>query len=307
MSLQGADDVDLDPEPAIPRSPRSALSRRSIGVNPENRGTTARHYSRGGTPSYKALRHCPEAGVPVETRPLQVVARVGRAPAAARRPDARLFPRRSLPRCVQPAIGVAGSDRQRRVRWVREHEVLLPDHRRDQPLSPAVRPRGPAAEEEGHVRAHLQGGGGEATGVSDAIGTGEGAEHGRRVGAPAAQASRDRDALLHRDLDAIGDAEPAPERLRSPRGQVAGPVELGAVRDAAGHLAAAAARDPDPDGVGQVERYHERLEVVVAVGAQRPHPQYEVHLGGGARQEVDRLGFRLHSVIRSAFPLVARR
>jgi hypothetical protein len=70
MSLQGADDVDLDAETRLPRSDRSVTRCRTIGKDPEHGWTAAGHYSRGGTQTYKLPRNGLEKWMPLETRPL---------------------------------------------------------------------------------------------------------------------------------------------------------------------------------------------------------------------------------------------
>jgi hypothetical protein len=108
---------------------------------------------------------------------------------------------------------------------------------------------------------------------------GQRAEHRRCVRAAAAEPRRDRNALLDHEVEAVHHAEAAAERLGGAGGQVGGSVELGPVRDVAHDRPSATANEVHPDLVCEVEGHHERLEIMIAVGAQRTDAEHEVHLG----------------------------
>ena len=205
MSLQGADDVDLDAETRLPRSGRRATRCRTIGKNPEYGRTAARHYSRGGTQTYKVPRNGPEEWMTVETWPLQVVPGDGPSPPAVRRQSVRRRGRygraaRFLSRCVKPSVSVPCPDRQRGIERVGEDEVERRHPSGGKLLPSSSRPGGSTSEEEGDVRSHLERCFEQGYGVADLVGAGQRAEHGRCVRAAAAEPRRDRDALLDQQI-----------------------------------------------------------------------------------------------------------
>jgi hypothetical protein len=74
MSLQGADDVDLDPLGPDPlHCACGAARRRAIPEDPKHGRTAARHYSRERPFTYKLTQHRPQRWVTVEASLLQVV------------------------------------------------------------------------------------------------------------------------------------------------------------------------------------------------------------------------------------------
>src|SRR5690242_3171713 len=76
MSLQGADDVDLDvPCAGLPCERRGPLRRRPIPEQPEDARSAPRHYSCLRALSYKAVGEGPQLRMTLETWTLQVVLR----------------------------------------------------------------------------------------------------------------------------------------------------------------------------------------------------------------------------------------
>src|SRR6185369_15584947 len=288
MSLQGADDVDLDvPCAGLPCARRGPLRRRPIPEHPEDARSAPRHYSYLRPLSYKAIGERLQLRMTLKTWTLQVVLRLSVSESRAIGAGGR-DPLRHVPaHLFEPAVRVARADREARVPRVEEHEVERRDGRARELLAAAARPRRSGAEEERHVGAHLEPRREEARAIADPVDPGERAQHRRRVGAAAAQPGGDRDALLDGEVDAIGDAEPPTERLRRARREVRGPVELRASRHAAAHLPLPAGGRAHDDLVGEVERHHQGRELVVAVGAARADAQDEVHLRRRARPERD--------------------
>src|SRR5690349_22497572 len=170
MSLQGADDVDLDvPCAGLPCERRGPLRRRPIPENSEDGRSAPRHYSDLRAFPYKAIGEGLQLRMALETWTLQVVFRLSlsesRAIGARRRHALRQIPAH----LVEPAVGVPRADREARVPRVEEHEVERRDGGGRELLAAAAGPRRPGAEEERHVGAHLEPGGAERRAIADPV------------------------------------------------------------------------------------------------------------------------------------------
>ena len=274
-----------NPVPPLRQRPLAGPGRPSIPKQTEHRWTTAAHYRHRSTVLFKEGPEPPQLRKASETRRLKVVPDVVGPEGAYSRcepPNGR-----TRTGVVEPAVGVAGADGQARISRIGEENVEVRHARRAEPLAAPPRPGSPAREEEGDVRAQRQGGGRQRPAVADPVGAGQAAEHRRCVGASSSEAGRDRDALHHPYMTAVGDPESPPELLGGAGGEVRGPVQLGMAGTAAAHLSGAAGKHAHLDVVGEVERDHQALDLVVAVGARRPDPQDQVHLGGGSGGETE--------------------
>src|SRR5690349_16069752 len=124
MSLQGANDVDLDVLCAgLPCARRGPLRRRPTAEHPENGRSAPRHYSYLRPLSYKAIGEGPQLRMMLETWTLQVV--LGPSPSESRAIGARGGDAlRHVPaHLVEPAVRVARADREAGIPRVEEHEV----------------------------------------------------------------------------------------------------------------------------------------------------------------------------------------
>ncbi len=209
---------------------------------------------------------------------LEVVPRAGwREPARAAEQASCSAP---LTRLVEPRVRFAGADGESRVLREEEHEIERRNVGRTEPLAASRGPGRAGPQEERHVRADRERGPAERLAISNAEGARQATEHRRGVRRAAAQPRRHRRALVDAHGDRVAQAEPLAERDRGAGGQVRLAAQLGAAGDMAGD-GPGPRRDAHVHPIAQVERRHEREDVVVAVGPGWPDAQDQVHLGRG--------------------------
>jgi len=248
----------------------------------ENRRTTSRHHSDERAGSTEPPQERCQRGAVHQTGLLEIVPRPGcreRKGAAGRAGGST-----SPTRLVEPGVGIAGPDRERGVLREEQHQVERGYVGRTQPFAAARRPGRPRAEEERNIGPDRERDPPQRLAIAHAERPRQAADHGRRVRRAAAQPRGHRRALVDADGDGVAGAEPVAEGQRRAGGEVRLPAQLGPAGDMAGD-GPRPWRDADVHPIAEVERRHEREDVVVAVGAGRPDAQDQVHLGRGGRGE----------------------
>ena len=107
--------------------------------------------------------------------------------------------------------------------------------------------------------------------------SGEAAQHRSRIGRAAAEAGRNRDALVERDSHIGGAAELLRQRRRRPRRQIVARIQGAGER--AGYAEAEGFGRRDLQRVGERGEGDEAVQLVIAVGAAAGHMEVEVELG----------------------------
>jgi len=211
-----------------------------------------------------------------QTGSLEVVPRPGQREAT--RPAEGGGASQDLTRLVEPGVRIAGPDREPGIERVEENEVERRYPRGHEPLAPAGGPGRTGPQEERDVRADGERQVGEGRSVPDPEAASEATEHGRGIRGATAQPRGHGRALVDPDLHPVLHPESLLEGERRAGSEVPFPGELGHPGDGAGHRAAPGG-EAQKDLVAEVERRHEREDLVVAVGAQRTDAEVEVHLG----------------------------
>ena len=190
---------------------------------------------------------------------------------------------------VEPSVGVAGADGQRRILREHQNEVERVEIQGRKQLAPTGRPGRTRAQKEGHVRSHRERDLPECLRVLHRKCARQAAQHRGGIGGAAPEPGRHGDSLVDPDGDAVRGPKPLAKGGGGASGEVRGPGQFGKARHPAADRSGPA-RHPDLHPVAKVERDHERAELVVTVWPQRADLQHEVHFGGGEGQQAHRLG-----------------